>query len=378
MNLKKLTLTVLGCALLASCGGRGATADGVVNVDFHSYQERPLAEMTEPFFSSRRYVALHSDDQNLMIGEIGKVVLRGDRIYVSERGTGPNGRNVLVMHDDRGEALAAIGNKGRGPGEYLQIGDFDVDPEGRIHIYDSNVGSKKIFIYAPDGKFVGERQLPFSADQFRCTPDGGYLMTISTWEETEGLAGKRFVKTDADLNVLNVTGEWDPAQIDNNMRLGNDSFVILPEGTFSLKTPDETIYCLDDEGNITARWFLDLGSLAIPPADRSDLYSLYSVGKLDSFRILIDFIAPWGDHIFGRMRDRGETKSYVYDIKSGVNYTSTSDGAALYERFKGISDGRLIASFPAFDGETLPAGLPEEMRARVLSGDPLLVLYSLK
>ncbi len=245
MNPKNLALAALVCAFMAGCGQRSGGAEGVVTVDFHSYEERQLAEMADPFYSGKRYVALHADDQELMIGEVGKIVLHGDRIYVSERAEGPRGRHILVVHDADGRALAKIGNRGRGPGEYLQISCFDVDAEGRIHIYDGNFGAKKIYIYAPDGKFIEERQLSFSADRFRCDQTGR-----ATWEETEGLAGRRFAKTDAGMNVQNVAGEWDMSQVDNNVVLGEGCLISTPEGVFVIKSPDEHLYRLDGEKEI--------------------------------------------------------------------------------------------------------------------------------
>ena len=375
MNPKNLALAALVCAFMAGCGQRSGGAEGVVTVDFHSYEERQLAEMADPFYSGKRYVALHADDQELMIGEVGKIVLHGDRIYVSERAEGPRGRHILVVHDADGRALAKIGNRGRGPGEYLQISCFDVDAEGRIHIYDGNFGAKKIYIYAPDGKFIEERQLSFSADRFRCTPDGGYLMTVSTWEETEGLAGRRFAKTDAGMNVQNVAGEWDMSQVDNNVVLGEGCLISTPEGVFVIKSPDEHLYRLDGEGNVAATWILALGGYAIPPENRGNLEPLFESG-MEPYRFLMDLAVPWGKYILGSMYDRGEIKSFVYDTGAGINYTETHDGPV---GFNTISDGRLVSLLPySGDKESLPGDLPSEMRAGVISGDPLLVLYSLK
>lgn len=377
MNLKNLLLAALGSGLLVSCGGRTGSPEGVVTVDFHDYVEKPLAELGDKFYTERRYVALHSDDSNLMIGDIGNVVLRGDKIYVNENGRGPNGRHVLVVHDSEGRAITKIGNKGRGPGEYLQISDFDVDTEGRIHIVDATYTVRKIFVYGPDGHLIEEKPLPFSINKLICTPDGGYQIVLATRQQSEDLNGRRFVKTDADLNVLNITGEWDASQIDENYILGNGCLVATPDGVFSQSAPYDNLYRLDADGNIAATWYLDLGPHAIPPEDRSNLGPLFESG-LGKFRFFYDFVAPAGRYIFGAMSDRGVMKSFVYDLETATNYTLTPDETTPFEGFINISDGRLIGFFPYFDGETLPSDLPAELRGGVLGGDPLLVLYTLR
>ena len=378
MKFKNLALALLGCTLLAGCGGRPDSIDGDFTVDFHDYVEKPLAEMPDKFYSEKRYVALHSDEQDLMIGEIGKVVLYGDRIYVSEQSYGPRSRHALIVHDAEGSAVAKIGNQGRGPGEYLQISDFDVDWQGRVHLMDGTFGNKKILIYDANGRFVEEKKLPFSAELIKCTPDGGFLMVISTWEESEGLAGRRFVKTNADLNVLNVAGEWDMSQVDNNFILGDGCLVATPDGIFSQHAPFDELYRLDEDGNITATWFLDLGRYGIPPENRGNLEALYDAGKMESFRIFGDFVAPAGRYLFGSMRDRGVMTTLVYDLETGVNYTLREEESTHFEGFIPISDGRLVSFFPYFDGETLPSDLPEALHAGVMSGDPLICLYELK
>ncbi len=100
---------------------------------------------------------------------------------------------------------------------------------------------------------------------------------------------------------------------------------------------------------------------------------------MDTFRYFGDFVAPWGRYIFGTMKDRGEIKTFVYDMEEGVNYTlDRAESGPLFESFLTISGGRLVVTFPTFDGETLPSDLPGALRSGVLSGNPLIGLYELK
>jgi hypothetical protein len=376
---KKIALAAVSLVLLVGCGRKSDGAEGVTTVDFHGYTEKPLSELGDRFYSGKRYVALHAADQSLMIGNVGKVVIHGDRIFVSEMALGPSGDHKLVVHDADGRAIAKIGNKGRGPGEYLQITDFDVDSRGRVHLLDQTFGVKKIFIFDADYKFIEEKKdLPFQMNLMKCTPDGGYLFVLSTWDESE-YAGKRFVKTDADLTVENTAGEYNMEQIDNNVVLGGyGSLVATSDGYYCQRTPEEETYRLDDDGNIVGTWFMDLGSRAIPEENRGDLMPLLESDKINSYSWFGPFVAPWGEYIFGGMIDGGERKSFVYDTSAGINYTQSAKEASDFGAFLTISDGRLVTFFPYFDGETFPSDLPPELRAGVTKGNPLLCLYELK
>jgi hypothetical protein len=383
MTHKNTALAAAVCfTLLAGCASKTGGPAGVEIVDFHDYVEKPLSELGDKFYTDKRYVALRADEQNMMIGPIMKVVIYGEKLFVAEDMFSAAGRNPnqkLVVHDAEGQAIAKVGNKGRGPGEYMQITDFDVDRQGRVHLYDGNVGAKKIFIFDTDYRFVEEKQLPFSIDIMKCTPDGGYLFVLSTWDKSE-LTGKRFVKTDADLNVVATAGEYNMEQIDNNFVLGDGSLVATPDGYYCQRAPDETLYLLNEEADIEKRWFFDFGRYSIPIESRDNLEPIMMTDGRKSYRFIRNLVTPWGKYILGTMND-GDVfnKSFAYDTGAGINYTTTNESD--FHNFGSIltiTDGRLVTIFPYFDGETFPADLPAELHAGVADGDPLLCLYELK
>ncbi len=377
MNCKSVTLAAaVYCTLLAGCSQKPVGTEDVVTVDFHDYVEKSLSEMPDKFYSDKRYVALHTDNPDLWIGEIGKVVLHDNRIYVNERTWGEAGNHKLVMHDADGRAIAKIGTKGRGPGEYLQISDYDVDINGRVHLLDTTLDEKKVFIYTPDGNFVEEKRLPFNALKLKCTSDDGYLFALLPWGASE-YTGKRVIKTDADLLVTASASDFNMEQVDRRFFLGV-GLTSSSDGVACVRPPDENILLFDANGNIEKTIFCDFGKNTIPPAERGNLEPIVTTDRNKSYRHLTDFTVPWGKYIFGIMIDKGKRREYVYDIAAGVMYTVTKEEAGDCGAFTGISDGRLVTSFSDFDGETLPSDLPETLHTGVLNGDPLICLYELK
>lgn len=82
-----------------------------------------------------------------LIGDCKKILKFADKYYISFN------RNALVVFNEQGEFIRAIGKIGNGPGEYTSISDFSVTKDG-IFI---NV-NRQILQYTHDGEFL--RSIP--------------------------------------------------------------------------------------------------------------------------------------------------------------------------------------------------------------------------
>jgi len=94
------------------------------------------------FFKSAKCVRL-DDDSKAIIGGISKLVAYNGKLYVSDT----KDAKSLIVFDDDGKYIMKIGERGRGPGEYVRFDDFTINTDeneiilldyGRIHIYDLN------------------------------------------------------------------------------------------------------------------------------------------------------------------------------------------------------------------------------------------------
>lgn len=366
-HINTLFISVICGILVASCGHKSGGLKDFTTVKFYDYTEKPFSDKLDDFFSDKRYVVLHADEQNLMIGEITKLIVHDNKIFVADSRI-----RSLVVHDMNGRAIAKVGNRGRGPGEYLNLTDFDIDKQGRIHLIDGN--ADKLLIYGADYKFEEALDPPFEVDVIKCLPDGGYLFGLSSWDNSR-YGGTRIIKTTQNLEVKNEIGEYDTDLTDNNVIISNYHFIETPDGIFYQKSPDENVYLLNNDGNVEKTWFIDLGRYSIPASDRGNLGYLMESGNIASYKALMNFAVPWGKYIFGGMYDRGDFKSYVYDTESMINYTETQSGPGNYGT---ISDGWLIAFMPYAGFENIPNDLPENMRLQVAEGHFLICLYKLK
>src|SRR5690606_35511105 len=83
-----------------------------------------------------------------MLGEVVKLKIHDDKIYVQDKH-----KSSLSVFDITGRFLNQIGRQGRGPTEYINIRDFDVNEStGHVLIYDDY--TRKIFQFLSDGTFI--------------------------------------------------------------------------------------------------------------------------------------------------------------------------------------------------------------------------------
>lgn len=102
----------------------------------------------DSIFSNITAIPLETNDACL-ITDISKTIFYKDRIYIQSE------RSRLFVFDTLGNYLFTIGRKGRGPGEYNVLRDFDIDKYGRIFILDF----LKILEYSADGSLI--KNYPF-------------------------------------------------------------------------------------------------------------------------------------------------------------------------------------------------------------------------
>lgn len=113
--------------------------------DISEYAE--LMDNPSDIFEKIDFVQLETNDSTL-IGNIGKIQLADSFIYLLDKT-----QDCIFIFNDDGSFNNKISRKGKGPGEYLAISDFEADDNGNIEIlayrqlllYDKNLDFKKSF-----------------------------------------------------------------------------------------------------------------------------------------------------------------------------------------------------------------------------------------
>jgi hypothetical protein len=167
---KNRFLTILSICVLINCGNKTSIIndDDVVSIQVpeNAANERILYST---LFDSMKYVALETSDE-VLIEKLTKIKVFKNKIFVLDEGT----QSIFVFGMD-GKLIWKINNVGRGPKEYYQLTDFDIDEENnRLLLFSF---SDKIQIYDIEGNFIEEYRTRLRGLSFAVTDNKIYFYT---------------------------------------------------------------------------------------------------------------------------------------------------------------------------------------------------------
>ncbi len=211
-------------------------------------------------FENVKIFPLEASKESL-IGEVSKVMFANGRYHILDRQVV---KGVLVF-DDQGQFLFKIRKRGRGPGEYAECYDMDVDEEGNIYVLDVN--NRKIIRYDSNGRFAEEHpyQIPsmgfskiaqdtFAMYQFQImTEDQGQQFDLVYWTTQQQRAKKYF--------------PYEPVMGSRTRYVFQNFFRSSEALLFHLSFSD-TVYQVANAG-LEARYVLDFGRHTVPQTVKS-------------------------------------------------------------------------------------------------------------
>lgn len=165
--MKKIKHLIQGCCISILCifiacneerTNSGIDLDNIHKVE--NYNLSSLFQRAEPILL----------DSTIVIGEISKLLVASDRLYVLDLIT-----NTINTFDHNGTFLFCIGKKGSGPGEYREISDIAIDTTLQ-RLYALDIRKQSIYIYnIQNGKYI---------DDFNLSIEDGRSKYISFFDNT--------------------------------------------------------------------------------------------------------------------------------------------------------------------------------------------------
>ena len=147
-----LFLSVLVCC---SRPQKKATKSSIITL---ALQVKPEVRAFSDFFKIKKLIPLETSDHSL-IGDISNICIANHKIYIADDAT-----QAILVFDTNGKFLSKLANKGKGEGEYIKVGCFQVNADGTIIVYDSQTG--RLISYSAGGELFSELKLPFYVDEF--------------------------------------------------------------------------------------------------------------------------------------------------------------------------------------------------------------------
>lgn len=112
--------------------------------------------------------------ENSIVGNIWKLMVCDDKIYVQDD------NKTLFVFDFEGKFITKINAIGKGPNEYVELSDFDIDSStGNIKILDETTGT--ILIFNEEGKIVKTVKAPRRCNTIVSIDNINYVYTPFRW-----------------------------------------------------------------------------------------------------------------------------------------------------------------------------------------------------
>jgi hypothetical protein len=317
---KSITVCVVVCSLslfLGSCRKEAANKpDGETEViDFTSFSEIEVERFPEAIVREKTYINLDASTDELLFSRIDRVKIIHDRIYILGR-QGVRTRKLLVF-DWTGTGIGAVGRRGQGPEEYIQISSFDVNERGDIFFIDGTLDKDRVFVFDRNLQFVSVRRLPFEADIIKCLPGDRLLFGLASWNKGQN-APMKLAVTDRDLNTEQAYVEYDE-YIDTTNWL-SDCFFIDAGGRIQYnKHIDNNVYEISPEGALMKTYRFDFGKKNMPDIYKKDIEM--NLMEMEKYDCLLNFTAITDRYIMGTLYDQGRRKAYIADRNSRKLYT---------------------------------------------------------
>lgn len=244
--------------LLMSCEQKNKIDNGIVKSS-----NLRIIKINEPYnnvlqidsiFESIEAIPLETKD-NCLISNIAKVRLHNDKLYVL------NGLDQLLVFNKDGFFEREISHKGKGPHEFLESRDFDIDQDGNIFLLDF----RKIHQFDSTGSFIKTIEFqPILENDIFLNPMYFTLNQKNGFYIYTGSIGVH--------NNMKHKGLFEMYEIDNNGFLKKGYFPLTHKSQFfanqlskygnsynlSPRFGSDTIFCISNLG-VSAKYILDYG-----------------------------------------------------------------------------------------------------------------------
>lgn len=345
---------VIMAVVFCRCTGSTVDTDGTV-IPFREMQERTYSDIAGKIAGSIRYIVYNATSEEQLFSEPDKVIFRNGMLYIHDW----QNRRIIAVGEN-GNFLFSLDKRGRGPGEYLQITDFDVDGSGGIWVID---GQKDRLLHYDSGMAcIGTRELPFEANYIRCLGNGNFLVGLASWD-TSRYGGRKVLVTDMDLNVSAELMEYDEFT-DPNYAFPSAGFVGKGDNVLYHQPIDDSVYEITPEGKIAEIYRYDFGARTVPDEMRADIERHRD--EFDRYRTLVKSQYIDDRIIAGSILEGRKINDFIIDRERGTIYLQDD----LFRSISviGISDGHIILRISDND-DSFENLLPEDIRNSLENGN---------
>ncbi|MDR1341463.1 MAG: 6-bladed beta-propeller [Prevotellaceae bacterium] len=340
-------------------------------INFFDYKIIEFDDMPDSLIKGKQYIKLDASAEDFFFKIIDKVKICDDRIFILDTWV-----KKLMVFDTNGKGIGKVGARGQGPGEYLNIADFDVDNFGNIYFIDGTGGGyDRLFVFDKNLKFVSMKKMPFEADIISCLSNNKLLFGLASWNKEENVSMK-IALTDMELKTEQSYlpyGEY----FDDAYWISGYTFVNSENKILYNKQIDDFVYEFSDKGLPVKSWLFDFGNRKVPDKYKKDIKS--NLDKFEQYCCLKNFVAISEKYILGTLLDKTKTRNFIIDKNAKSLYLSREFPENDESYLTGYCDNRIISYIYPNKYEDIQAtDLPEDVKKHIEDENFVLCISALK
>ena len=358
--------------LFAGCRSRSSDPVGnAVVIEIPETTTGPIEDIVENF----RYVTLkHGDNVDAMLGDISKLRVFRDRIYVLDISY----TNKLLVFDKEGNFLNKVSRAGRGPAEYGNIASFDIDiPHEELLLKDN--AQQKILVFDLDGNYKRTLDCRIWSGGMAVLPNGNRIYGIEGFRTNVPESGGTYklILCDGENNILEkyFENKTDYSIGEMGMNLLNPGY----DGTVTFAPQYMGDVYRVSESGVERIYHIDFPDMADPEELAKYATTVESYGPFTAQKtVFAGNHADSEDYLCVRYEHKGRDHTAYYHKKSGAIWVTTDAVYGKHPTFdeEGALWGAALDLALKYYSESEKA---QEIRdAIAASGNPVVVCYTLR
>jgi hypothetical protein len=238
-----------------------------------------------------------------LFSEINKLIIENDRIYILDM----YGTKSLLVFDITGKFLHKIGGVGVGPGEYTHYINFDVHDN---IVYVNDISKNKILIFDESGKYIKSVNSSFSFSDFYILEQKKYLLSL--YKEDNNNNDKIIVTNDFKKSET----AYFSFSKDSKDNKGNPrSFQPFQKKIAYMYPVSDTLYILNEQGNIEKGYFFDFGDRKLPEKLKNDYAEAIKQERYNDYIYIIDTPIKIKQYIIARLSMSNQRYIAAFEIQ---------------------------------------------------------------
>ncbi len=244
-----LSIAVLAGFLITSCHQQTATSD-FETIKF-TFEEKPQTlDFSTLIDTIYEPIVLETTD-DCLIGEISKIAYSNDTIIIADEQT-----NSIFIFDGSGKFITKIHREGRGPEEYIELGDVFVC-DHHILVLDN---SRKVCCYNFKGKCLYHFD---SIEGVYIAEHDGRIFIATNWGEGEDWNNCLIAEFDPAGNMVNTYFKQEEKDSERSGHIYNEFFIKTDNGLDVHLISKNIVYSLNGN-NFEPNYKVDFGEYEMP------------------------------------------------------------------------------------------------------------------